>query len=79
MTNYLKMCFDPKSSVGISLASNELFKIFYKVIHMNITKMAVKEACLRKMKKFDECVYFVNKIKCPMLNDQLCQSFDICN
>lgn len=31
--------------------------------------MAVNEACLRKMKEFDKCVYFVNKIKCPMLND----------
>lgn len=32
--------------------------------------MAVKEACLRKkIKEFDKCVYFVNKIKCPMLND----------
>lgn len=32
--------------------------------------MAVKEACLRKkIKEFDKCVYFVNKIKYPMLND----------
>lgn len=31
--------------------------------------MAANEACLRKMKEFDKCVYFVNKIKCPMLND----------